>query len=169
MYEIEKRWYVTSDIPKDNIIKTIRIEQTYANLNPDVRIRKTIDNDKEIYSHCVKYNISKNIREELETEISKEQYENIFKYINKKPIVKDRILVKLDNDLVAEVDNFVNENKIIVEVEFKSEEEMKSFIKPDWFGEEIEEGKMYSASLFSIINNCSNGRDMLKYLANGNW
>ena len=150
-YEIEKRYYVNGEIPKSDIFKTIKIEQSYASTNPDVRIRKTEEENQTEYTHCVKYNVSKDIREEIEQSISQEQYENIKKFIDKEPIVKIRYYIQLENN-IAEVDYFIQENKYIVEVEFESEEQMNNFKKPNWFGDEIEQGKMYSMMMFNKIN-----------------
>jgi CYTH domain-containing protein len=50
------------------------------------------------------------------------------------------------------VDIYLDENKIIIEVEFMSDESMDSFIPPSWFGEEIKEKKSYSYEKFCEIN-----------------
>ncbi|WP_297419574.1 hypothetical protein [Clostridium sp.] len=106
--ELERRWEVDiNNIPSDKTTNILNITQTYANFNPDVRIRETIDKDNNAeYTHTVKYFYSSNEREELEQNISKEQYDNIFNFIDKEPVIKDRTLVQLDNGFIAEVDNF---------------------------------------------------------------
>ena len=154
-YEIEKRWYVEGNIPQENIKRTIKISQTYANKNPDIRIRKSIEDNKTVYTHCVKYNIAKDVKVELETEITEKQYNDIFKYINKKPIEKERLVIDIGNGLIAEVDKFIDADKIIVEVEFDTEEDMKSFDPPAWFGKEIPNGQMYNALVFKALNSNS--------------
>ncbi len=81
--ELERRWNVNiNDIPRDDIIKTLHIEQVYANFDPDVRIRKMVDNNRINYIHTVKYFFSNNMREELEQNILKEQYDKIFNYMD---------------------------------------------------------------------------------------
>lgn len=154
--ELERRWELNSleDVPKDNIQNILHIEQVYANLNPDVRIRSTKDknNNSTEYSHCVKYFISSNVREEIEQDITKEQYNRIFNYINKKPVIKNRYLVNINNGYIAEVDKFLDVDKTIVEVEFTNEDDMKNFIPPNWFGKEIKDKRSYSKTIFEVVN-----------------
>jgi CYTH domain-containing protein len=153
--ELERRWEVTlSDIPIDETTKVLHISQTYANFNPDVRIRETKQDDGVCdYTHTVKYFYSNNQREELEQDITKKQYNNIFNFIDKEPVIKDRSLINLDGGLVAEIDDFKDTNKLIVEVEFLDEGQMNEFSVPLWFGKEITEKKSYSKTLFNYINN----------------
>jgi adenylate cyclase len=168
MLEIERRYKLNGEMPKDRIKSQYSIEQVYANINdPSVRIRKITDlNNKETYYHTVKYSIKKGIREEIETEITKEQYDNIFSYIDKKPVIKDRYLVDLCDGLVAEIDYFIDENMYIVEVEFPDEQTMNNFIKPEWFGNEITKNQSYSIYVFSKINNQLTDIEKLKYYIN---
>jgi CYTH domain-containing protein len=171
MLEIEKQYKLNGDIPKDKLKSQYYIEQVYSNIasntSPDVRIRKITDiNGKETYFHTVKYIINtKNIREEIEQSITKEQYDRIFEFIDKKPVIKNRYLIDLDNGLIAEVDHFIDTNKIIIEVEFPNEESMNNFnsIKPDWIGDEIKNKQSYSVFVFSKINNELSGIQKLQY------
>lgn len=152
MIEKEKRWYLNRNIPQDKILSVKHISQVYANFNPDTRIRKTIENNNISYSHTVKYFIDNDNREEIEQSISEESYNNIFNFINKKPVVKDRYIIDIGDGLIAEVDHFVGNDKWIVEVEFSDDETMNNFVKPDWFGEEVEKGKQFNKQIFSSIN-----------------
>lgn len=154
MIEREKRWKLKSNPPFDKISDKFTIEQIYAtnNSNPSVRIRKITRDNSEEFSHCVKYNLSKtNEREEIEQKISKERYERIFEAIDKKPIIKERTIVDIGDNLVAEIDKFET-GEIVVEVEFPSVESMNNFSIPEWFGSEIKE-KSFSYSVFCKINN----------------
>jgi CYTH domain-containing protein len=154
MIEREKRWKLKSEPPSDKIVDKFIIEQTYAtnNSNPSVRIRKITRDNSEEFSHCVKYSLDKtNEREEVEQKISKERYNRIFDAIDKKPIVKERTIVNIGDNLVAEIDKFET-GEIIVEVEFPTVESMNSFSIPDWFGSVIKE-KSFSYSVFCKINN----------------
>jgi len=152
MIEIEKRYHVNPDnIPKDKIKSKMNIQQVYANLNPDVRIRKINQDNQNTYFHTVKYFLTDNQREEIERLITEDQYDRIFSYIGKKPLNKDRYLIDLDNNLVAEVDHFET-GETIVEVEFPNLETMNLFKIPNWFGEEIKDKQSFSAKIFSRIN-----------------
>jgi CYTH domain-containing protein len=152
MIEKEKRWHLNDNIPEDKIKKVMHISQSYSNFNPDVRIRKTIETDSVNYSHTVKYNIDLDNREEIEQDITEESYNNILNFIGKKPLIKDRYLVDIDNGLFAEVDHFLDVDKWVVEVEFASDEQMNNFVKLDWFGEEVESGRQFNKQIFSNIN-----------------
>lgn len=153
MIEREKRWKLKSDPPSSQVKDKFTITQTYANFSPDVRVRKITDSDnKDTYYHTVKYQLKDNTREELEHRISRERYDRIFEVINKKPIIKERTIVELDDNLIAEIDNFLDTGDKIVEVEFSNEESMNNFIIPDWFGKELKENKSFSIELFSRIN-----------------
>jgi len=166
LIEREKRWKINPkvEIPKDKIKKKINISQTYSNINPDCRIRCiTNEDDIKEYSHCVKYDLGNNKREEIETSISEQQYNRIFKVIDKKPMIKDRYIVELDNELIAEVDYFLDTNDVIVEVEFSNESQMKNFVKPDWFGIEIQGNQSVSKYIFNKINNELSLVDSLKF------
>jgi CYTH domain-containing protein len=164
MLEIEKRYKLNGDIPKDKIKSQYRIEQVYSNISPDVRIRKITDTDgKENYFHTVKYILKNGIREEIEQPITEVQYDRIFETINKIPVIKDRYLINLDDSLVAEIDHFIDTDKIIVEVEFPDEITMNNFIKPDWIGNEINNKQSYSVFVFSKINNELSSIQKLQY------
>ena len=71
------------------------------------------------------------------------------------PIIKDRLLISIYNDLLAEVDVFNNigfELKT-VEVEFKSINEAERFNPPDWFGKELTgTGEYSNQSMWENIN-----------------
>jgi CYTH domain-containing protein len=155
MIEREKRWKIKSEIPTENIKDKFTITQIYVDSkNPTIRIRKITRENSEEFYHTVKYQLSQiNEREEIEQKISKERYERIFKVIDKKPVIKERIIIDIGNDLIAEVDKFKDVNEIIVEVEFSDVETMKNFVKPDWFGDEIKTNKSFSYEVFTKINN----------------
>lgn len=153
MLEIEKRYKIKGNIPFDLVKFKIYISQTYSAFNPDVRIRYIKNEEgQEQFFHTVKYKVKNNERIEIEQEISKIQYDMIFDSINKKPVRKNRYIVPIQDNLIAEIDEFLDSGDIIVEVEFPNEDKMKAFEKPDWFGEEIKEKESYSKYVFSKIN-----------------
>lgn len=152
--EIERRFRVNpKDVPFDNAISRVLISQSYANNNPDVRIRKTQGEREIVYTHCVKYlNKGEYIREEIEEVITVEQYNFINKYIGKKPVLKDRYIIPIENGMYAQLDYFLSQNVYVVEVEFSSIEEMENFTPPSWFGSEITKINM-TKNIFKYINN----------------
>jgi len=153
MIERERRWKLNGEIPTENIIDKFIIEQTYANVKPDLRIRKITRDDKDEFTHCAKYFIEDGDREEIEQKISKERYERIFKSINKKPVIKERTVIDIGEGFYAEVDSFIDTGDIVIEVEFKTKEQKDGFLPPNWFGEEIKSNKSLTYSVFAKINN----------------
>jgi CYTH domain-containing protein len=154
--EIERKFLLPS-IPSELAIKEKRtIYQSYLAVGKEeVRIRRVQYENLEnkfylTYKNRLKGKLA---REELEIEITSITYDQL----NNKslPIIKDRLLISIDNDLLAEVDVFCNigfELKT-VEVEFKSINEAEGFNPPDWFGKELTGTKKYSnQSLWESIN-----------------
>lgn len=87
------------------------------------------------------------IRKEIEFEIPYSKYKDIInlKMYKGTIINKLRYRISLENNLVAELDVYGKElfGLIIVEVEFKTEEEAKSFKKSNWFGKEVTNDSKY--------------------------
>jgi CYTH domain-containing protein len=152
MIEKEKRWYLNGELPMDDLLSKKKISQVYSNFSPDVRIIETVENDISTYTHTVKHFINDNDREEIEQYISDTSYNRILKLIDKKPLVKDRFLFDLGNNLIAEVDHFIDTDEWIVEVEFSDDKTMNDFQKPNWFGNEVDKGKQFNKQVFSLIN-----------------
>ena len=86
-------------------------------------------------------------RDEWETEISPEIYQLLIPASEGRRIVKDRYEIKLPGGEKAEFDiyreSLEGPDHMTVEVEFKGEEELAAFLKPDWFGEDITEDKRF--------------------------
>lgn len=167
--ELERRWKVNiNDIPKYKAINILHITQVYSSFDPDVRIRKTESDDSQIiYTHTVKYFLTNNKREEFNQDIEKKSYDNIFEYINKKPVIKDRYIIPYDNYKI-EVDIFKDVDKAVAEIEFSNENEMNNFNNiPMWFGNEIKDRQSYSVKLFNLINDETKAMDLLLFKLGG--
>lgn len=149
--EIERRWLLKSlpaeiDIVSGGYRESV-IKQSYISTNPVIRLRS---HDDSTFVLCVK---TKGTgvglgKPENESELSREEFDNLFKFVKKQPIQKTRYYIPLNHSLIAELDIFSEpSNLIIVEVEFQSEKEAESFIPPPWFGEEeITKNKNYANS-----------------------
>ena len=116
--EIEKK-YLTTNIPfdLDKFSKT-EIQQSYISTDPVIRIRKSDEN------YFLTFKGSGEIsREEFETLITKNQYENLLKKAETKVISKTRYFIPLNDGLTAETDIYYGELKglITTEVEFIKE------------------------------------------------
>lgn len=157
--EIELKFGIKKcpDIKEWNNIKTYKILQTYL-YNDEfsaIRTRKISDidnNGKYIYTVKTKGDIkNKNSVYEIEKEITEEEYEQINNQcIN--TIEKYRIKIPIDNNMVAELDVYYGklEGLITVEVEFPDENKLLNFIRPDWFGIELNKKYFSNANLSRI-------------------
>ena len=83
---------------------------------------------------------------EYELPITEEQFNNLWHKVEGNAIEKNRYLIPLKDDLIAELDiyganlsNFAN-----VEVEFNSTKDAILFTPPDWFGQEVTQNNRYS-------------------------
>ena len=81
------------------------------------------------------------MRAEYETEISKSTYEELKEKVISKKLIKDRFTIPLEDGHKVELDIYGNIDLMLAEVEFESEEDMNSFIKPDFLGEELKGDK----------------------------
>lgn len=159
--EIERRWLL-SEAREDsyrvlemlsNLLvdcKKSEIKQWYISLNPVLRLRSHDDSE---FVLCVKTKGQHTGMgtPEKESELSKEEFDNLMKFIKKNPVRKTRYYIPLENGFTAELDVFYDFilGLIIVEVEFPDEQSAISFIPPDWFGKnEITGKKAYSNAMF---------------------
>lgn len=143
IFEIERKFLV-KNLPEnlDNY-SYFEIKQGYISTNPTIRLRQK-DNS---YILTVKGSgLMK--KEEYELDITKEQFENLWKKVEGNTIEKRRYIIPLNNDLVAELDIYKGflEGFMNVEVEFSSTKEAIIFDPPSWFGQEVTQYKEYSNS-----------------------
>lgn len=86
-------------------------------------------------------------RNEIEFEINQEQFQFLLSkmLINTHLIEKDRYLIPIENNLIAELDIYYNEldDLATVEVEFPNLDMAINFEAPSWFGIEITNNKSY--------------------------
>lgn len=163
--EIEKK-YSIKNLPDDiEIIKLQDIQQSfiYRDIKSHIRLRKIDDRKAKTtqYVYTVKtkgdisYNNDYNIARlyEIESYISKDEYEDLIQKRISNMINKTRINVPIENDLVVEIDIYYDylEGLITAEIEFPDEETAKSFRKPDWLGEELGY-KNFSNGKLSLMN-----------------
>lgn len=142
MKEIERKFLV-EDISKINLEdydkKHIIQHYLYSDKFTVIRKREIEENNKKMFYYTIKHRINKYSAEENETEITKEQYEEI--NINKgaNVIDKERYIIPIENGLKIELDVFkgIFKGIIFAEIEFPSEEQAINFKIPDWFGKEL--------------------------------
>ncbi len=140
--EIERK-FLLDKIPTQlvEIDKKI-IEQGYISTDPVIRIRRSNDD----YILTIKGD-GLMAREEFELFISKEQYENLKTKIEHNLIKKTRYIFK-ENGYTFEVDEFGGHlnGLLLAEVEFRSMEEAKNFLPPDWLGKDVSNENTYHNS-----------------------
>ena len=132
--EIERKFLCSKTPSNLKNFKCHQITQGYICSEPTIRIRKLDD------SHFLTIKSKGEVsREELELEISQIEYNNLCEKVEHNFVNKYRYLIPIENNLVAELDIYLDELKglITIEVEFDSIEECNEFIPPDWFGEDI--------------------------------
>lgn len=158
MKEIEKKFLVNK-LPIDlKKYASDKIVQGYLNTKSEPVLRVRAKNDKYFLTYKSSSSDLKsldyNICDEYELPISLETFEHLKKKIDGNLIIKNRYNIKLDNNLTAELDVFDNQLKglILVEVEFKKEEDIKNFVKPDWFGKDVSKNKKYRNSFLSTLS-----------------
>lgn len=151
-FEIEKK-YLVKYMPDIANCEKAYIRQGYISVNPVLRVRQK--NDKYIFTFKGEGDIK---RQELETYITKEQFENLWNKIEGVAIVKTRYKVPLGDELFAELDIYEEslEGFKNVEVEFDSLDKANSFIPPDWFGEDITKNVKYTNAYLSKVSNKNN-------------
>ena len=138
-FEIERKFLLGEKIDLQDY-DWVEINQSYIGVNPVSRVRKM--GNKYFYNQKGTGTL---VREENEKEITEDTYNKIIKYRIGRIINKLRYRIPLENELVAELDYYLDDLSplVTVEVEFKSLEDANSFVAPSWFGKEITEDVRY--------------------------
>lgn len=135
--EIEKKWLIKKeDVPynldADNVCK-YEIKQTYLCFNPEMRIREF--NNGQSHELTIKDNMSSDgmVRDEININITKGQYNNLLKKQEGITINKTRYQFYEGEQLVA-IDIFHGELEGLayMEIEFKSRKESEIYKDPSW-------------------------------------
>ncbi len=148
--EIERKWHL-KELPQfisrdlDNF-KKLEIVQAYLCRRPVIRIRR--ENDEYILTYK---GDGYKIREEYNLPLNENAFNDLLQKCTGSIIYKDRYIIPLENGFNAELDVFKQnyEGLILLEVEFKSEEEADSFEAPLWFDKEVTGVKEYTNSYLS--------------------
>ena len=144
--EIERKFLVNGDY-KSSVKKSVRIVQGYLSSVPERTVRIRIKGDNGFLTIKGIGSESGASRFEWETEIKKEDAENLLQICEPGVIDKTRNIVEFGKH-IFEVDEFYGENEglTLAEVELSSEEEI--FEKPVWLGQEVTgDSKYYNSML----------------------
>ena len=132
--EFERKWLVKGWPDSSlNLLYEQKMEQSYVNLRPTVRIRKeqVIGMEPE-YVFCLKSHSTHDgiAREEIEFNISRDVFERIGEFIGKPAIIKNRRTYALKNGLKLEVncvDSGTEFESWYAEIEYPSVEAAKAW------------------------------------------
>lgn len=154
--EIEKKFLV-KEIPFElDKLEKEEIEQGYLCIKPTVRIRKS--NNEYFLNYKWK---NKNIEDinaihniEYEMPLTKENYEHLLSKVDDYMIIKTRYIVPLEDGHTVELDIFKGnlEGLMFAEIEFKDDNDVSSFIMPEWLGKDITTDKFYDNTLLSKLS-----------------
>ena len=144
--EIERRFLIKDKNKVEELIKqyketkkTITQDYIYSDIFTAIRKRK-IEKDENIkYIYTIKTGRKGISVNEIEEEISKEQYDLLKIDENRITIEKDRFVIPYIDNLKIELDIFHGkyEGVIFAEIEFESENQASKAKIPEWFDIEI--------------------------------
>jgi CYTH domain-containing protein len=144
--EIELKFLVQNSSWKGQA-EGVHYRQGYLSTNKSRTVRVRTINDKAFLT--IKGISIGATRKEFEYEIPFNEGLIMLDELCEKPIIeKIRYKIKVENDLVWEIDEFLGENKGLIVAEIELQHEEQSFIKPDWLGKEVTTNpKFYNSSL----------------------
>ncbi len=167
--EIERKFLVNLDNIKDIITnneyvrKDITQDYLYFDKFTAIRKRKIVyNNTEEKYYYTIKTGHKGLSTNEIEHEISLNEYNELDVNINYHTLSKTRIIYPYIDNLKVEIDIFKGEYNglIFAEIEFPSEEDAKNIKLPDFFDKELtnkitnaEMATMKYIDVMNIINN----------------
>ena len=143
--EIERKFLVHS-IPFDiERFEHKTYIQGYLSTKPVVRVRK----EGEDYVLTYK-GVGDLVREEYNLPLDEESFLHLLDKADDNIIIKRRFFIPFEG-LVIELDLFDGDLAPLrlAEIEFKSEQEAKEFVPPDWFGDEVTYDPNYSNASMS--------------------
>lgn len=134
--EIERKFLVNSNDFKKEASKSYNIKQGFLNSHKERTVRVRLKKDKGYLTIKGKSSDDGLVRFEWETEITKQEAEQLLALCEDGIIDKIRHEVNFGNH-TFEIDEFFGENDglVIAEVELQSKNE--DFNKPDWLGKEV--------------------------------
>lgn len=136
MIEIERKFLVTSDAYKTEAYRQSRIVQGFLNTHKERTVRVRIQGDKGFLTIKGASSADGLSRFEWEKELPVTECEALLKLCEKGIIEKIRYEINFGNH-IFEVDEFFGDNKGLVIAEIELSNEMETFEKPSWLGNEV--------------------------------
>jgi len=149
--QIERRFLVAfDDIPWHSMGTGVDIVQSYISMNPEIRLRNT---DGSEYTFLLRTPLDADglSRQDIEFEITKDEYDELFQKISGVVIHKARYRLPHEG-LNIRIDIFFGElnGLVLAEVVFDSVDEAEVFLPLDWFGEDITSDSRYRNAALSM-------------------
>jgi adenylate cyclase len=141
--EVERKWLVGQAPPEALGVKGERIDQGYLVICPDgdeVRLRLRGSH------HYLTMKSGRGlVREELEVELTSEQYEVLWPATEGRRVEKVRRVLEAGGGLAIELDEYTGPltGLLTAEVEFADADAASEFDAPSWFGRDVTEDDDY--------------------------
>lgn len=142
MIEIERKFLVLNDGYKIEASAQHRITQGYLNSDPERTVRVRTKGDKGYLTIKGKGNDNGTTRMEWEKEIPFEEALQLLELCESGVIDKLRYEVPSGKH-TFEVDEFSGDNTGLVIAEVELQDELETFVKPDWLGKEVTGDERY--------------------------
>lgn len=136
MIEIERKFLVTSDAYKTEAYRQSRIVQGFLNTHKERTVRVRIQGDKGFLTIKGASSADGLSRFEWEKELPVTECEALLKLCERGIIEKIRYEINFGNH-IFEVDEFFGDNRGLVIAEIELSNEMETFEKPSWLGNEV--------------------------------
>ena len=137
--EIERKFLIDRFPESLPLESECEMRQIYISVMPTVRARSKKVGDKETFRLTVKGS-GELCREEIETSVTRKQFEALCRVAEKEPIRKLKRCYKLPDGLLLEcslVDEGTENEFMYAEVEFESVAAAEAFVPPDYLGKEV--------------------------------
>ena len=151
MLEIERKFLLDGFPTELELLSEVYIEQGYVSFEPEVRIRKAVVRDTGLEEYYLTIKGEGDLaRQEIETEITRNFYEETANFLGGNVVTKEYKKYKLGQwELeVSLVDKGKQWEFYYAEIEFPSEEEANAFVLPDFLGKEITYDAAYKMKNF---------------------
>ena len=137
--EIERKFLIDRFPESLPLESECEMRQIYISVMPTVRARSKKVGDKETFRLTVKGS-GELCREEIETSVTKEQFEALCRVAEKEPIRKLKRCYKLPDGHLLEcslVEEGTENEFMYAEVEFESVAAAEAFVPPEYLGKEV--------------------------------
>ncbi len=140
--EIERKFLITGDGWRDNVVRSRSIEQAYLADSAIATLRVRVTDGAEAVV-TIKSNRKGAARDEFEYEIPIDDAHELLDLGKARSLSKQRHIVEAGDDLIWEIDIFEAglEGLAIAEIELDHEDQI--FDRPDWLGEEVTQDERY--------------------------